>query len=282
MLLLAAPVLAAQSLDIYSEFQRVDPYGGIVAADRAPAPREILSPGVARNGWASFHVAVHAPANSSYLLYVMTNPLNACRVTMYKEHFVKTTAGWIPDRLTELHRLPDYGFMPDPDDGVPEQNTRAYLLDLWIPPDSGVGRFRLEVQLKTATWFVRPMEVRVLGARIPEQASSTHPAVLPPIESPADDAAAGPFADFLAGAPTGSCEPLVSVRAIICRNATQDMALARRVATPGVLLDWWWNFNLPRAMGAEWWLKVRDLLYARAAGPALVGRAVSPAKPPLP
>jgi len=264
MLLLAAPALAAQSLDIYSEFQRVDPYGGIVAADRAPMPREILSPGVARNGWASFHVAVHAPANDSYLLYVMTNPVNACRVAMYKEHFVKTPAGWIPDRLTELHRLPDYGFMPDPDDGVPGQNTRAYLLDLWIPPDSGVGRFRLEVQLKTATWVIQPMEVRVLGASIPEQPSSTRAAVLRPIESPADAAAAGPLADFLAGEPIRSCEPLASVRAVICRNAAQDVALARRVATPGRLLDWSWNLNLPRALGTEWWLKVRDLLYARA------------------
>jgi hypothetical protein len=264
MLLLAAPALGAQSLDIYSEFQRIDPYGEIVAVDRSPSPREILSPGVARNGWASFHVAVHAPVNTSYLFYVMTNPVNACRVAMYKEHFVKTAAGWIPDRLTELTRLPDYGFMPDPDDGVPDQNTRVYLLDLWIPPDSGVGRFRLEMQLKTASWAIQPMEVRVLDARIPEQAGSGKPAVLPPVESPADAAAAGPLADYLAGAPVRSCEPLESVRAVICRNAAQDMALARQVSTPAALLGWWWNFNLPRVLGAEWWLKVRDRLYASA------------------
>jgi hypothetical protein len=257
LLLVAAPALWAQSVDIYSEFQRPDPYGGIVAADRSPSPREILSPGVTRNGWASFHVAVRTPPNTSYLLYVMTNPVNACRVEMYKEHFEKTEAGWIPDRLTQLHRLPDYGFMPDPDDGVVEQNTRVYLLDLWIPPDSGVGRFRLEVQLKTGTWVIRPLEIRVLSAKIPDAPATKGEAVLPPVESPADYAAAGP--------PVSACGPLTTVRAIICRNAAQDMALANQIVTPEVLANWWLSFNLPRVMGAEWRLRVRDLLYARAA-----------------
>ena len=255
-LLLAAPALLAQSVDIYSEFQRPGPYGNIVSVDRSPAPREILSPGVARNEWASFHVAVHAPANTSYLLYVMTNPPNACRVDLYKEHFSKTPAGWIPDRLTQLHRLPDYGFMPDPDDGVIEQNTRVYLLDLWIPPDSGVGRFRLEVQLKTGTWVIRPMEIRVLNARIPDAPAAAGEAVLPPVESPADYAASGP--------PAHACGPMTTVRAVICRDAAQDMALASQAGSPDMLVRSWLSFNLPRVMGAEWPLRVRDLLYAAA------------------
>jgi hypothetical protein len=250
-LLLAAPALFAQSVDIYSEFQRPDPYGGIVAPDRSPAPREILSPGVARNGWASFHVAVRVPPNTSYLLYVMTNPVNACRVDMYKEHFVRTAAGWIPDRLTALQRLPDYGFMPDPDDGVPEQNTRVYLLDLWIPPDSGVGRFRLEVQLKTGTWEIRPMELRVLAKKIPDIKDAGGDPILPPVDSPIDFAAAGP--------PAHACGPLTTVRAIVCRNASQDASLA----TPELLRSWWWTFNMPRVLGAEWRLRMRDLLYAK-------------------
>ena len=249
-LLLAAPALFAQSVDIYSEFQRPDPYGEIVAPDRSPVPREILSPAVARNGWASFHVAVRTPANTSYLLYVMTNPVNACRVEMYKEHFVQTAAGWIPDRLTPLQRLPDYGFMPDPDDRVPEQTTRVYLLDLWIPPDSGVGRFRLEVQLKTAAWVIRPMELRVLSTKIPDVVEAAGEPALPPIESPIDYAAAGP--------PTRACGPLTTVRAIVCRNAAQEVTLA----TPEILRSWWWSFNMPRVLGAEWRLRMRDLLYA--------------------
>ena len=165
---LLAGVACAQSIEIYSEFQRPDPFGGIVRADRATRPREILSPAVPRNGHASFHIAVSVPGKESYLLYVATNPLDACRVTVYKEHFVRTPDGWIPDRLTELHRLPDFGAMPDPDDGIEEQNTRVYLLDLWIPPDTRPGRFRLEVQLKVAGWSIRPLEVRVVEARVPD------------------------------------------------------------------------------------------------------------------
>src|ERR1700686_3004597 len=87
---LAANLLPAQSIEVYSEFQRVDPFGRIVAADRAETPREILSPAVARNGFASFHVAVSVPPQTNYFLYVVTNPVNACRVALYREHFART------------------------------------------------------------------------------------------------------------------------------------------------------------------------------------------------
>lgn len=261
-LLVAATGLSGQGVDIYSEFERVGPYGEIVAADRAPLPREILSPGVARNAWASFHVAVRMPVHDSYLLYVATNPLDACRVVLYKEHFVKTSDGWAPDRLTELRRLPDYGFMPDPDDGVPEQNTRVYLLDLWIPPDAPVGRFRLEVQLKAGYWVVRPMEMRVLASRVPDLAITPEAPPLPPVESSADASVAGPFAEYLSGSPARAYAAPATVRGIIRRNAAQDMALARQAATPEALRDRWVSFALPRSLGAEWWLRIRDSVYA--------------------
>ncbi len=159
----------AQSVEIYSEWQRPDPFGGIVQADRAWTPREILSPAVPRGGHATFHVTVSVPEKESYLLYVVTNPIEACRVSLFREHFVNTPAGWVPDGLTELTQLPDFGTMPDPDDKVPGQTTRAYLLDIWIPPDATPGRFRLEVQIKVAHWVVRPMEVRVVDARVEDR-----------------------------------------------------------------------------------------------------------------
>ena len=225
--------MAAQSVDIYSEFSRVDPFGEIVPADRGAQPREILSPAVARNAWASFHVVISAPPNTTYLLYVVTNPLNACRVALYKEHFEKTAAGWAPDRLTELTRLPDFGVMPDPDDGVDGQTTRAYLLDLWIPPNAEVARFRLEVQLKVGYWVVRPMEVRVIAPRVPDLRVATEPVPLPPVSSGADTVALGALGDDK----ERTYPPPATVRAIIRRNAVQDMALASRldaaVAGPG-------------------------------------------------
>ncbi|MFY9726727.1 MAG: hypothetical protein WB579_19090 [Bryobacteraceae bacterium] len=272
-LLLAAltGVLAAQSVDIYSEFSRPDPFGEIVAADRGSGPREILSPAVARNAWASFHLVISAPPETTYLLYVVTNPLNACRVALYKEHFEKTLAGWAPDRLTELTRLPDFGVSPDPDDGVDGQTTRAYLLDLWIPPNAEIARFRLEVQLKVGYWVVRPMEVRVIAPRVPDLRVATAPVPLPPVSSGADAAALGALFDY-----TGrTYPPPVTIRAIIRRDAVQDVALASRldpaVAGPEALRQRWETLKsasgdglIPLPTGAERYLRLRDWIYAEA------------------
>jgi hypothetical protein len=267
---LLAVAAHAQSVDIFSEFQRPDPFGGIVAADRALGPREILSPALARGAHAIFHVAVTVPANESYLLYVIPNPLNACLVAMYKEHFEKTAAGWIPDRLEELHRLPDFGAMPDPDDHIQGQTTRVYLLDLWIPPDAPVGRFRLEVQAKMGDWAVRPMELRVVAAQVPALPQG-QPRALPPVEQGADMVALESLADYEAGLPVAAEAKPETVRAMIQRGTAQDMAVAaalpKEVAGPEALksraLDLLGNnvtFN-PRIFGAEWYLKIRDFLY---------------------
>ena len=271
LLLVMAGTLAAQSIDIYSELSRVDPFGEIVPADRGGAPREILSPAVARNAWASFHVVISAPPKTTYLLYVVTNPLNACRVALYKEHFEKTLAGWVPDRLTELTRLPDFGVIPDPADSVDGQTTRAYLLDLWIPPNAEIARFRLEVQLKVGYWVVRPMEVRVIAPRVPDLRVATEPVPLPPVSSGADAAALSALGDDKGR----TYPPPETVRAIIRRNAIQDMALASRldaaVAGPEALRQRWEILKsasgdslIPLPTGAERYLRLRDWIYGEA------------------
>jgi len=267
--------LRAQSVDIYPEFRRVDPFGAVAAADQALAPREILSPAVARNGFASFHIVISLPPKETYLLYVAPNPISACRVALYKEHFVKTSHGWIPDTLVEVTHLPDFGVMPDPDDNIEGQTTRLYLLDLWIPPNADVARFRLEVQMKVADWIVRPMEVRVLPARIPAIAAADPAAAIPPnfpaVEHGADSPALQVVHEYLSGSPLRAGPQPLTLRGIIRRNALQDMALAASldpaVAGPGALerrtIDLLWN-NLsfvPHVFGAEWYLRLRDFLY---------------------
>jgi hypothetical protein len=261
---LAATTLRAQSLEIYSEFQRVDPFGNIVAIDRAEHPREILSPGVPRNGYASFHVVVSVPRNTNYLLYVVTNPLDACRVALYKEHFAKTGGGWIPDTLSEIHRLPDFGAMPDPDENIPGQNTRVYLLDVWIPPEASPGRFRLEAQLKVGYWIVRPMEVRVIPASVPDKSAGREPGRkvnLPRIEEGADAAAAGVLDDYISGAFNATPVQPLTVRDVIRRNAMQDMSLA---GSPEALEKVRKGLPSRRTLGAEWYLRIRDLVYSEA------------------
>jgi hypothetical protein len=263
---LCAVASRAQTVEIYSLLHRVDPFGRTVAADRAIAPREILSPAVPRNGFVSFHIAITLPIGEDYLLYVVPNPLNSCRVAVYKEHFVKTGDGWIPDTLTELHRLPDFGVVPDPDDRIEGQTTRLYLLDLWVPPDAAVARFRLEVQVKMGTWTVRPMEVRVMAPRVPELPAA---ADVPtgPVEAAADETVLGVLGEYFAGASPSPPRELRTVRDVIRRNAAQDMALAPSLGpaelTRRVLALFDTNVRFaPRLLGAEWYLRIRDVLYA--------------------
>ena len=273
-----SPRLHAQTLRIYSEFQRVDPYGNILQIDRARNPREILSPAVARNAYFSFQVAVTAPPNTNYFLYVLTNPGDQFRVALYQEQFVQRNEQWIPDTLEPL-RLPCFGTMPDAALGLPGQTTRVYLLDVWVPPETLVRRVRLEVLLKTGGWVVAPMEVRVVKARVPENSGSAAADIagpLPAIEERADASAWGPVADFLSGVPENAGREFPTLRAIIRRNAAQDMALARsiessrhpRAASLDILLSagrallgmWSNNPAFSDESGAEWYLRVRDLL----------------------
>ncbi len=275
-LLTAATVCPAQNVDIYPEFRRPDPFGKVVPMDRALAPREILSPGVARNAFASFHIVVTAPPQETYLLYVVPNPVSACRVDLYKEHFVQTRRGWVPDTLAPVTRLPDFGVMPDPDEKIPGQTTRLYLLDLWIPPNADVARFRLEVQLKVGDWVVRPMEVRIMKAQVPDPppGANNSPTVLPAAEQPSDASARFAITAYAShGLPRPNLAP-GTVRDVIWRNALQDMRLAGTlppdVAGPEALqrrsIDLLAaSFRLiPSIFGAEWYLRLRDFLYTRA------------------
>jgi hypothetical protein len=234
--------------------------------------REILSPAAGRGGYTSFHIVVSAPAKESYLLYVVTNPLTACRVDLYKEHFVRAGDTWIPDRLTPIARLPDFGAMPDPDDHIEGQTTRVYLLDLWLPPQADVARFRVEIQLKMADWTIRPMEVRVVPARYPELRPGPVIA-LPQVDASADASATAVLAEYFTGRPLSAGPSPDTVRAIVRRNAIQDMALAASIglgaAGPAAMREralglFAWNAAFsPRALGAEWYLKIRDWLLNR-------------------
>jgi hypothetical protein len=227
-----------------------------VQPDRGSKPREILSPAAPRGAFVSFHVAVSVPAGENYFLYIVPNPVDACRVALYKEQFTKTPAGWIPDALEPLKHLPHFGAMPDPAAEIPGQTTRAYLLDVWIPPEAKPPGFRLEVQLKVGDWVVWPMEIRVLPARVPARSGQVKTA-LPAIDEGADASARAPVEDWLAGGMESREIDLDSVRAVIRRNAVQDIALAK-VRDREALRKLW---QAPRTPGTEWYLRVRDFIY---------------------
>lgn len=274
--MLAAGV-SAQSLQVYSEFQRIDPFGAVVAVDRAERPREILSPALARNAHATFQAVVTVPGGSPFSLYLAQNPEDAVRVTAYQPAFVKRGETWIPDGLEPL-KLSEIRQVLNPVRQVPGQTVVVVWLDLWVAAGAPVRRTRFELQLHAGgQWIVYPMELRIFAPVVP--AAQGRLEALAPVEAPAARTAAGPLSAYVCGAVRGGEEGPLTVRGLIRRNARQDMALARslgRATLPAEILEalgaadrekWCPAPGGPPQLGAEWYLRVRDFLYRTAAQP---------------
>ncbi len=281
-----AAVAYGQEIRIYSEFERFDPFGNPVAADRDMVPREILSPAMPRNGHLSVHVVVTAPAGANYFLYAGTNPPNILQVRIYREYFTRCGDGYCPDWLAE-QRSPTFGAMPElvhdsSDPAMNRQTTRCYLFDILAPVDVEPRRVRVEALLKVGTWYVAPMEVRIVGPTVPDSterstgdkiagATRTFAEDLAPVDGPSSATAEIQLLRYFAGLPPEWPRQLLRVRDIIQRNAAEDMLLARSLnhsagfVFPEMNLMRWWPRVYPHfgadQLGAEWYLKVRDFLY---------------------
>jgi len=217
-ILLLSARLFAQSIDVYSEYW---PFEGA-----SVSPREIISPAVPRNGFTTFKVLVNAPPGTSFFLFCQTNPPNLVDTRLYKIAAAD---------LLEPMRSPNFGVIPG------GQTSRAYLLDVWVPPDAEPGRrIRLELQLKIGSWIVYPLELRVQKATVP--------GIRKPGEIP------------------------VGLTAALERNAQQDAAFENLLQLPEVWLmtagriadTWTANSPLSTADDPEWYLRVRDLMVRRA------------------
>ena len=260
--LIAAAQSSSATLEVRSELLRVNPQGEILPADATPKPREILSPAVVRNGFASFHVVVRSPRVTSYFLFVATNPTNIVRATLYKEEFVKRGDDWIPDALRPL-RSPNFGAIPDGEASIPGQTACVYLLDVWVPPEAPAGTMRLEVQLKVGEWIIYPMEIRILPAVVPQIGSSA-PKPLPAIEERSDKSVEVPLLRFMehhsAGTHRSKSAVPQTVREVIRRNAEQDMALAQTLDLK-TLIPAMKEKLAASGGGGEWYLTIRDMIY---------------------
>jgi hypothetical protein len=290
-ILVAPRARGAENVDvrIYSEFQRFDPFGNPLAQDRDAAPREILSPAVARNGHLSVHVVVTAPEGANFFVYAGSNPPDILELKLYREHFGRCGSGYCPDWLTE-QKSASFGSIPEllRDPARPEMNrqtTRSWLLDIWARPDTPPRRVRVEALIKTGTWIVAPMEVRIVAPTLPDMTMSAETKSRPnvtfyqageaediaPVEAPSSATAQRQLLRYLAGLAPEMPPAILRVRDIIQRNAAEDMLLARtlqareqkRWATgcfPELNLVAWWPLLRP-GLGAEWYLRVRDFLY---------------------
>lgn len=255
------------TLQIFSEFTRLDPFGKIVKQDKGNAePRHILSPGVPRNAFSSLRIVVSPDKPGKYILDIGQNPENAVTATLYKERFEKHGEQWIPDGLEPV-KIPYEATFPDSE--IPGQTAVTFWLDMWVPRNSAVDRIKVEPQLWVEyanDWFTYPMEVRILPLVIPDLKMTA--AALPEVAERSDAAALAPLRAKLCSLAEKKGEAEVSARAFVRRNALQYAALPVVVLKEnlGAIPKLWCSGPVVNASGPEWFLRFRDAA-VRAASP---------------
>lgn len=264
--------MMAQPVRVYSEFQRINPFGHVVEIDKAARPREVLSPAVMRNGNSGFHLAITAAPGTTFSLHLGQNPENAAGVTVYREIFVQSGKGWIPDGLEKIS-LPFDGQIGS--DGIPGQTTAVFWLDVRLADDAPVRRIKVEPQVWMAEhWVPYPMEVRVVKARAPKSPGASGP--LPRVEERADAPALAPLRSYVCGKEPrpSTIRGGLNVRGLVRRGVEQDLMLARalekkagRDAVVRTLLRHAGTATEAEFCGAaspgsdaEWYLRFRDYL----------------------
>jgi hypothetical protein len=265
---LASPVFC-HDIRVYSEFSRIDPFGQIVQADRGSEPREILSPAIPRNAFSAFHLIVMGSPGDAFTLHVGQNPVDAVRITVYRETYSRMGGEWIPDGLTRIE-LP-YSSALGTD--IPGQTAQAFWMDLWTAADAPVRRIKVEPELlMDGRWILYPMEARVVQA-VASGSEPTDRFIPPDLSLPADASAqaalrttlcAGSRSSFSSAAAAGP-----TVRSLIARNARQDLRIAGGPARiwetihPAGRVQWCSGYQKDNT-GPETFLRLRDRIYRAA------------------
>jgi hypothetical protein len=262
----SASLALGQDLRVRSEFQRPGLDGEVVAVDKVERPREILSPAVARNAYASYFLTISVPAGVEWYLEVGQNPENAARAVLYEVGY--DPAG-MPDVLTKV-QMPVKGRTEGPE-------VRSYWLDLWVDGSAPVRRIKVEPQVWVGDrWIVYPMEIRVQWATVP--AFTPRFWGQPAVAARADAVMISPWRDYLCRQLPAQFKPdRATVRLLQHRNVLQDVALAKKMGAAadgalkagGVQLtkEAWCEApaeSWQKELAAEWYLRVRDFLYRNA------------------
>ncbi len=169
---LTAAVAFAQEIVVYPEFQRPTPFGDILPADQGGRRREVISPAVAQNGYASFFVVVKLLRPGPYRLDIAMNPENRLQADLYRVwfHKLESGGGYYPDALIPAPATV-FGKLPDPENQIAGQTAAAFWLDLWVPRGSAAKeeRVRVEAQLSVGDRVdIYPLEVRILPFAVPD------------------------------------------------------------------------------------------------------------------
>lgn len=168
-----ALLLLAVSLQALPDYLRPDPFGAIVAADRAAQPAVFLRAAElegARGDYVSCHLVVQLPEGGEYTLSI-DNAGGVLQPEIYREwfHLLTGDQGYYPDALIPV-RGPWRSRLPEPDNRVPGQTAQAFWLDLWIPPGASPGVHEAAAVLESGGRTYRlPIRVRVLEAVVPPE-----------------------------------------------------------------------------------------------------------------
>lgn len=262
-----ALTLPAQELYVRSEFQRVGADGKVIAQDRLDRPREILSPALARNGFASYMLTASVPAGIDYSLEVGQNPENSVRVVLYRQSY---GANGIPDHLERVD-LPFQG-------KTTKEENFTFWMDFYVDNNAPVRRLKIEAQLWIGDrWVIYPMEARIVNAQIP--AFQPRFWGLPAPEARSDAAMISPWRDHLCRPLKNEFKPTeTTIRLLQQRNIQQDVALAKKlgrdvsikafvnggIPAETALPDAWCAIPVDQwrtPLGTEWYLRLRDHLY---------------------
>ncbi|MEZ5352536.1 MAG: hypothetical protein R2762_07850 [Bryobacteraceae bacterium] len=209
-----AAAARAQSVDLFSEFRRPGPAGSVSMPDRGGDIREVLSPAVVRNGHTTFHVVLRAQPSDKVTVYVTANPEHLVRTAIYRQFFDEQG---LPERLERVEQPIFEQF---------EGGIGVFLLDVFIPASTPIRRIRYEVQMQAGDrWFIYPLELRVLGATVPK--GFPQAGELAPSSQPAANTAWATLAAYLCDRRRPAAPAGLTQRALIRRNASQDVAVAR-------------------------------------------------------
>ncbi len=177
------PRLAGASLEAFSEFQRIDPFGTMIGVDATSGPpgaagmgrQEAVNLVGARRGYVSFRLAAKIPEGGAYALDIRWSADGGVQTDVFREwfHFTPRDKRFYPDALVPV-RLPYQSALPEPDNKIEKQTVQTFWVDLWIPAGARPGTYRAEAILEAAGRTERrPIVLKVLAAEVPEKEAVT-------------------------------------------------------------------------------------------------------------
>jgi len=174
-ILLAGAIAWAAELRALPEYQRPDPFGGILSSDQSGG--SALSAAVTlttpRGGFVSFQLIALVDKGGSYTLHLkMPLPLEA---DLFREwfHLMRKDRVYRPDALIPV-KAPYRSEIPTPDNRIDRQTAQAFWLDVWVPANTRPGSYTASAELETAANRVSlPIHITVLAATFPERDAVT-------------------------------------------------------------------------------------------------------------